>query len=46
MAITFTGGNQAGTFALYCNGKASQLILGTNAALNILRRALKMLGIE
>ncbi|MFS8904541.1 hypothetical protein NW836_12090 [Synechococcus sp. H60.4] len=29
MTIAFTGGNQAGTFALYCNGKARQLILGS-----------------
>ena len=28
MAITFTDGNQAGTFALYCNGEARRLLSG------------------
>ncbi|MFS8886072.1 transposase [Synechococcus sp. H70.2] len=40
MAITFTDGNQAGTFALYCNGKARQLILGSKINwVRVVRRA-------
>jgi len=29
MSITFTDGNQAGTFALYCSGEARKLILSS-----------------
>ena len=40
IAITFTDGNQAGTFALYCNGEARQLLLGSKInRVRVVRRA-------
>ncbi len=40
MSITFTDGNQAGTFALYCNGEARQHILSCKInRVRVVRRA-------
>ncbi len=40
MAITFSDGNPAGTFALYCNGEARQLILSSKMnRVRVVRRA-------
>ena len=40
MSIPFTDGNQAGTFALYCNGEARRLILGSKInRVRVVRRA-------
>ncbi len=40
MSITFTDGNQAGTFALYCNGEARRLILSSKInRVRVIRRA-------